>query len=112
VEVELSENKNSKKQVRNYLATATGNKIVKVTEIQLKDRIVRIIDSYFLNQTNSKSLTSEEKPVPQFHNYVECNELDKKQKKLVLQNNHKDSRTRDTKNVVKNIFRLFQTWIH
>jgi hypothetical protein len=49
--VQKSEGKEETLQIKNYFATVSQEQVVKVTEIQLEDRIIRILD-YFTCTSN------------------------------------------------------------
>ncbi len=99
----------------NHFAAVEDDKLVKITEIQVEDRLIRIMDVFTCTpclQENNATKSSDPLELTQPLQYPQVKKsVEKRQKRNHSQDHQEEYKVRDTKNVVKNIFRLFQSWI-
>jgi len=112
IDVELTEQKTLPFQIRNHFATVELGCVRKVTEIVLDNRTIKIIDTITTaKMTRNSPQQMESDPLrDSSRNYSRRQILNKKYNGNG-QGESSDARTRDTKNLVKNIMRLFQAWL-
>jgi len=92
--------------------------VAKITEIQIDDKNIKITDTFtsvmrYQNYIDGQASTKIGLPIgPVRNGPIRRNILDKRSKGLITNDEGQEEfRMRDTKNVVKNIFRLFHTWV-
>ena len=106
VEVEIKPERTEELEICNHFTTLDHGRLSKVTEIHFGNRTIKIRDSFLPEPSNSIPAH------PSFNQKVADNP--KHQRKITLLPKSGDSGTeksRDTKNVIKNIVRLFQNWL-
>ena len=103
-----------KNEIRIHKPFARNNQIIKVTEVELKDRIVKIIDTFDAIPI-SKPI---EQPTPRCPRADPTQEILKK--RTILNHSGSNYHPRDprqtlkissSKNAVKNIMKLFEKWL-
>ena len=102
-------------EVKNQCATLSGNNVVKYTEIHVEDKIIKIFDTYKCDSSSKnppqQDSSSQTVPQPSSRHFSRQNLMDKKAKRFLNTQGEEEHRVRDTKNLVKNICKLFQNWI-
>lgn len=108
------EGKSDSIYIKNYFANIENDKVVKLTEIQIEDRLIQIFDYFTCTpQTIDPNSQPDEKvePVEKAPSIKPKKLVEKRPKSVHPNEAHEEYRLRDTKNLVKNIFRLFQSWV-
>ena len=85
-----------------------------MTQIKLEDRVIKIIDTFSLSDNILSGYETNQSnnviPEQTSHHISRKNLLSRVYKEASTSNSDDGSHVRDTKNIVKNIFRLFQNW--
>jgi hypothetical protein len=112
IDVELTEQNPRPFQIRNHFATVDLGCVRKVTEIVLDNRTIKIIDTITTSKMMrvSSQMMEMDSLRDSSRNYSRRQILNKKYNGNG-QGDSCDVRLRDTKNLVKNIIRLFQAWL-
>jgi hypothetical protein len=99
--------------IKNHMATIEGDKVVKLIEISMGDKKVQIIDYFSIPSSIPSPILNSEPQSQQAARpaSIHRNLMDKRRKYLVNEEGKEEPISRDMKNVVKNIFKLFQSWI-
>jgi hypothetical protein len=97
-------------EIRNHIAAINGQKVVKLTEIQFHDRIVKIIDSFTC--TSIPPHTPLQIPPSPLQHPVQQNtflikDLDKSQEASSTSDGQEEVIVKDTKNLVKGVVKMF-----
>jgi hypothetical protein len=104
-----------KNEIRIHKPFARNNQIIKVTEVELKDRIVKIIDTFDAIPI-SKPIEQSTPRAPRVGHTQE-----NLTKRTILNHSSSSHHPRDpsqtlkissSKNSVKNIMKLFEKWLH
>lgn len=113
LQVQRTQKNTEEIEITNSFAIIEGGHLVKVTEIRFEDRLIKIIDSLTsiplpssVNQPSSK----QKAPQPK-HGTQRTTIFDRRSKATLSTDDQEIGQMRDTKNLVKNIFRLFESWV-
>lgn len=108
VEVENTPDRKESLEIRNHFATVQADTLFKLTEIHVENRIIKIIDSF---STQPQQITVSESQDRSSESVKTKNRKLQLPKRILTgsltSSKEVEGKLRDTKNVVKNIIRLF-----